>query len=121
MMMLQERETRIGPTKGLGRCAARFDNEWFRAWIISDPREGFKVDVFYVDYGNMARVNKGETSLTLPDAWELPVNLYPFRLAENSDPVSKDMESKLVRLNVTRVGIDETGYLSEATLNEVLS
>ncbi|XP_033729670.1 uncharacterized protein LOC117318851 [Pecten maximus] len=76
---LQCMETRIGNTKGLGRCAAQIDDEWFRGWITAE-RPGFKVDVFFVDYGNTATMDKFKTSLTIPEVWEIKPMVRPFKI-----------------------------------------
>ncbi|OWF53967.1 Polyadenylate-binding protein, cytoplasmic and nuclear [Mizuhopecten yessoensis] len=76
---LQCMETRIGGTKGLGRCAVQKDNEWFRGWITAE-RPSFKVDVFFVDYGNTDTIDKFKTSLTIPEVWEVKPMVRPFRI-----------------------------------------
>ncbi|XP_048733674.2 uncharacterized protein LOC125649880 isoform X2 [Ostrea edulis] len=75
---LQEEEHRIGPTKGLGRCAALYKEEWFRAWVIGEKANHQQVDVFFVDYGNISTVDRRKTSLTTPYIWETKPILQPF-------------------------------------------
>ncbi|KAJ8304642.1 hypothetical protein KUTeg_018225 [Tegillarca granosa] len=111
MKALQLDETRTGPTKGLGRCAAIYDNEWYRGWIIAE--KGFNLTVFYVDYGNIATIPKNATRLTCPDLWEHKPALRPFKLTEGSAIDLKQLESKVVTLQVVQTGIEDTGYLIE--------
>jgi hypothetical protein len=49
-----------------------------RCWIVANRQES-TVEVFNVDYGNTAVVNKKDTSLTLPDIWDLQPAVRPFR------------------------------------------
>ncbi|CAC5366100.1 unnamed protein product [Mytilus coruscus] len=112
MELLQQPESRIGFTKGLGRCTAKVDDEWYRSWIIADRRD-FTIEVFNVDYGTTAIVSKKEASLTVPEIWDLQPLVRPFRIKEGSRKLDKTMEQSLFKVKVTATNADETGFLTE--------
>ncbi|XP_062575711.1 uncharacterized protein LOC134237599 [Saccostrea cucullata] len=115
MTSLQEPEHRIGPTKGLGRCAALYKDEWYRAWIIGEKSAQRQVDVFFVDYGNTESIDKRKTSLTTPYIWETKPILQPFVISEGCKVDLKD--SGLVSATVVKYGVDETGYAVEVNID----
>ena len=52
-----------------------------RGWIINDIVAKKQLDIFYVDYGNVARIDKRQACRTIPEIWDSLPNLYPFRIA----------------------------------------
>ncbi|XP_063433919.1 uncharacterized protein LOC134715580 isoform X2 [Mytilus trossulus] len=107
MEQLQHPDSRIGFTKGLGRCTAKVDDEWYRSWIIADRRD-FTIEVFNVDYGTTAVVSKQDASLTVPEVWDLQPLVRPFRIKEGSHKMDKTMEQMLFKVKVTATNADET-------------
>lgn len=120
MSDLQNPEIRIGNTKGLGRCAAQIDGEWFRGWITAE-RPNFKVDVFFIDYGNTSTMDKFKTSLTIPEVWETKPVVRPFKIIEGSLPLTQEMVWKIITVTVNRIGVDETHFLTEVKITSIVS
>nr|XP_022331627.1 uncharacterized protein LOC111129501 isoform X2 [Crassostrea virginica] len=118
MTGLQNKENRIGPTKGLGRCAALYNKEWYRAWIVGEKTDFRKVNVFFVDYGNTSTLDRKMTSLTSPYIWETKPILQPFTIS--GTPEFEVQENMIVSAQVSRFGHDESGYVTEVILQEIL-
>ena len=52
---------------------------FFRCWVVAD-RGDFNIEVFNVDYGNTAIINKRDASLTVPHVWDLQPAVRPFKI-----------------------------------------
>lgn len=115
---LQSSENRIGPTKSLGRCAALYKKEWYRGWIVGEKSDHRSVNVFFVDYGNTTTVDRRRTSLTTPYIWETKPILQPF--AMSGDSKVDIQENTLVTAVVSRYGADESGYVTDVVIQEIL-
>ena len=60
-------------------CIAKFQNEWFRAYIYGN--EGKRLKVFYIDYGTFSVVDHTDTrQYDNEDIWVIPPLAIPFVL-----------------------------------------
>lgn len=118
MAGLQSSENRIGPTKGLGRCAALYKKEWYRGWIVGEKSDHRSVNVFFVDYGNTATMDRRHASLTTPYIWETKPILQPF--AVSGDSKVEIQENTLVTAAVSKYGTDESGFMTEVIIQNIL-
>lgn len=65
-------------------CLAKFENEWFRAYIEQILDNG-RLRVFFVDYGTSTVVSHEDTRyLDLPEIWSIPPLAIPMVLKGNS-------------------------------------
>ncbi|XP_053405114.1 uncharacterized protein LOC123566395 [Mercenaria mercenaria] len=69
-------EPKTSPIIGLGRCVAKFENEWFRAWCtFGTEKNGQEMgEVIFIDYGNKALINKAEMFKAKHCFWALSPN-----------------------------------------------
>ncbi|XP_046545758.1 uncharacterized protein LOC124255858 [Haliotis rubra] len=115
ILQLQDTENHLARTKGLGRCAAMYEGEWHRAWILKTSlRHNEKVKVFFVDYGNIEHVRSHETIVVAPKFWELPPMARPFTIAGAGLPDLGALESSVVDCQVMK-----TAPVASAMLTEV--
>ncbi|XP_071115796.1 uncharacterized protein [Haliotis cracherodii] len=112
---LQDTDNHLARTKGLGRCAAVYEGEWHRAWVLKTSlRQNEKMKVFFVDYGNIERVQPYETCVVPPKFWELPPMAQPFTITGAGFPDLGALESSVVDCQVTK-----TAPVANAMLTEV--
>lgn len=52
-----------------------------RGWIVGEKSDHRSVNVFFVDYGNTATMDRRHTSLTTPYIWETKPILQPFAVS----------------------------------------
>ncbi|KKZ59014.1 hypothetical protein EMCG_00879 [[Emmonsia] crescens] len=102
-----------GPPKAGDLVAARFteDNEWYRAKIRRNDREGKKADVVYIDYGN---------SETVPWTRLRPLSQPQFSVQKVRPQASEAVLSFLQFPVSPEYLRDAVGYLGERTFDRQL-
>jgi hypothetical protein len=84
-------------------CIARYEREWFRAYIEGILPDG-KIKVFFVDYGTSAVVKHSDTCTPLcdeADIWEYQPLLLPCIVKDmNSIQYSKFKKLQYISLNI---------------------
>ncbi|PGH04290.1 hypothetical protein AJ79_07137 [Helicocarpus griseus UAMH5409] len=102
-----------GPPKAGDLVAARFteDNEWYRAKIRRNDREGKKADVVYIDYGN---------SETIPWSRLRPLSQPQFSV-QKIRPQASDAVLSFLQMPVSPEYLrDAVGFLGEKTFDRQL-
>ncbi|KAL3865760.1 hypothetical protein ACJMK2_043117 [Sinanodonta woodiana] len=119
MAELQGRHSRLAETSKLGRCAAVYDGDFYRGWIMGCKDD--MVTVFYVDYGNIATLHRSQTYTTTSLIWTLPPLARPFKLTKPISDFKNRLESQLVMLEVVQSSSESTAYTAEVRIVEVMS
>ncbi|KAK3608369.1 hypothetical protein CHS0354_030831 [Potamilus streckersoni] len=119
MTELQNSHSRLSETSKLGRCAAVYDGDFYRGWIMGCKDD--MVTVFYIDYGNVGTMRRAQTSTTTSPIWTLPPLAKPFKLTKPISDFKNHLESHLVKLEVIQSGSESTAYTSEVRIVEVMT
>ncbi|XP_041367786.1 uncharacterized protein LOC121382278 [Gigantopelta aegis] len=113
---LQKPSSRLSRTKGLGRCAAKFDNVWYRAWVIRVFNDQNRVHVFYIDYGNTSIVNASDSYIIPSMFWSLGPRCRPFKIIGSCPDNLNELESEVISCKVISSASSTESFMTEITI-----
>ncbi|KAL4227975.1 hypothetical protein ACF0H5_013413 [Mactra antiquata] len=106
-------EAKVVNLEGLGRCIAKYENEWFRAWNTFETKKHGQLygDLLFIDYGNRSFVPKNEIFVTKPNIWHLPPMARPFKLTDLKYDL-EDFVNNVVVLKIVESGGPRNNYVN---------